>query len=53
MELVSGFLLWIADVFGIKWVRQETNAFKKVVKAVTFLIVGTILVMMYFVFWYS
>ena len=53
MELVSGFLLWIADVFGVKWIRQEKSKFKKLVKAVTFLIVGVFLVMLFFVFWYS
>lgn len=50
MELVSGILLWLGDVFGIKWVREESNKFKKVVKAVTFVFVGIILVMVYFVF---
>jgi len=49
MELVSGILLWLGDVFGIKRVRQETNKFKKVVKAITFLMVGIILVIVYFV----
>ena len=49
MELVSGFLLWLADVFGVKWVRQETNKFEKVVKAVTFLFAGIILLIIYFV----
>ena len=49
MELVSGFLLWFGDVFGVKWVRQETNKFRKVVKMITFLLVGIILVIAYFV----
>ena len=53
MELVSGFLLWIADVLGVKWVRQESNKFKKAVKAIAFLIVGIALVMIFFVFWYG
>lgn len=53
MELVSGFLLWIADVVGIKWVRQEKNQFKKTVKAVTFFIVGIIFIMIFFVVWYA
>ncbi|MBX0332593.1 hypothetical protein K3G39_05025 [Pontibacter sp. HSC-14F20] len=48
MELVSGILLWLSDVLGIKWVKEETNKFRKVVKAVTFLLVGIILVIMYF-----
>jgi hypothetical protein len=47
MELVSGFLLFLGDVFGLKWVRQETNIFRKVLKALTFLVVGVIVVMMY------
>ncbi len=49
MELVSGFLLWIGDVFGVKWVTQETNKFNKVVKAITFLFAGIIFVMICFV----
>jgi hypothetical protein len=49
MELVSGILLWFADVFGVKWVRQETNKFRKVVKTITFLFVGIILVIGYLV----
>jgi hypothetical protein len=53
MELVSGFLLWIADLSGVKWIRKERSSFKKVVKSVTFLIVGIILVMGCFAFWYS
>ena len=48
MELVSGVLLWLADVLGVKWVRQESSTFKKVVKAVTFLLVGLILILGYF-----
>ena len=53
MELISGFLLWTADVMGVKWVRGEQNKFKKVLKGLTFLIAGIILVMLYFVVWYS
>lgn len=53
MELASGFLLWIADIVGVKWIRNETSPFKKVVKSLTFLIVGIILVMVCFAFWYS
>jgi hypothetical protein len=49
MELVSGLLLWLGDVLGIKWVRSEPNKFRKVVKALTFIIVGFILVIMYFI----
>jgi hypothetical protein len=49
MELVSGLLLWLCDVLGIKLVRGEPNKFRKVVKAFTFLFVGIILVIMYFV----
>ncbi|WP_299705895.1 hypothetical protein [uncultured Pontibacter sp.] len=50
MELVSGVLLWLADVVGVKWVRQEASTFKKVVKTITFLLVGVVLVIGYFVF---
>jgi len=52
MELVSGFLLWVADVVGIKWVKEEKNLFKKTVKTVTFTIAGIIIVMMFFVLLY-
>ena len=48
MELLSGILLWLGDVFGVKWVRQEPSRFRKVVKAITFLVVGIILVIVYF-----
>jgi len=43
----------MADVSGIKWIRQEKNQFKKAVKALTLLIVGIVLVMASFVFWYA
>lgn len=49
MELVSGVLLWLGDVLGVKWVRQEPNKVRKAVKAIAFLIGGIVLVMMYFV----
>jgi hypothetical protein len=49
MELVSVILLWLGDVSGIKWVREEPNKFRKLVKAVTFLFVGIILMLMYFI----
>lgn len=52
MELVSGFLLWLADIFGVKWVRQEGSSLRKIVKALTFLIVGIILTILFFVIWY-
>lgn len=52
MELVSGFLLWLADIFGVKWVQQERMPFKKILKALAFLIVGIILVILFFVLWY-
>ena len=52
MELMSGTLLWLGDVFGVKWVRQETNKFKKVAKAISFLLVGIVTVMLYFVLTY-
>jgi hypothetical protein len=48
MELVSGVLLWLADVFGIKWVRQEASAFKRIGKAIIFVLVGLILIIGYF-----
>lgn len=48
MELMSGVLLWLGDVSGVRWVRQERNKLKKVVKVITFLFVGTILAIAYF-----
>jgi hypothetical protein len=48
MELVAGFLLWIGDVLGVKWIRKENNSFKKLVKAITYLLVGVVIVMLYF-----
>jgi hypothetical protein len=52
MELVSGFLLWLAEVFGIKFIREEKNKFKLTIKVITLLIVGIMLVMLFFVVWY-
>lgn len=52
MELVSGFLLWLADIAGVKWVRQEENRFRKVVKAITFLVVGIVVVMLFVILLY-
>lgn len=48
MEIISGFLLWTADVVGVKWVRNENNKVKKVLKLFTFLIAGILLTMVYF-----
>ena len=48
MELLSGILLWLGDVFGVKSVRQETNKFEKLIKAITFLFAGVILVIIFF-----
>lgn len=53
MELVSGLLIWAADVSGVKWVREEKNPVKKAVKAAVFLVAGVILVMTTFVLLYS
>jgi len=48
MELVAGFLLWVSDVLGVKWIRKEKNSIKKLAKAVTFLLTGVVIVMLYF-----
>jgi hypothetical protein len=52
MELVSGFLLWLTDVFGIKWVKQKGKPITKILRTMIFLIVGIVLVTLFFVFWY-
>ncbi len=52
MELVAGFLLWIGDIFGVKWIRKEPDQLKKLSKLVTFLLLGVILLMLYFVITY-
>jgi hypothetical protein len=53
MDLVSGFLLWMGDVLGVKWVRNEKNQLKKAVKAISFLIIGVFLLILFMVFWYG
>lgn len=53
MELVSGFLLWIADIMGIRWVRKEKNGIRKAAKLLAFLVAGVIVVMLVFMLAYS
>jgi hypothetical protein len=53
MELVSGLLLWIAEILGIKWVRQEKNGLKKAARAVIFLAAGILLTMVFFVIYHA
>ena len=48
MELVTGFLIWMAEILGVRWVKQEENKFRKGVRAVVFLLVGVILLMIVF-----
>jgi len=48
MEIISGFLLWTADILGVKWVRDEKSKVKKVMKSFIFLIAGILLTMLYF-----
>lgn len=48
MELVSGFVLWMLDIFGIKTIRKESNIYKKILKTVALLIVGFIGIVLYF-----
>ena len=53
MELISGFLLWLlVDVFGIKTIRKESNATRKTLLILTFLVVGVFGVMLYFTIFY-
>lgn len=52
MEPLTGFLLWIADILGVRWVKQEKGKFRKGVRAVVLLLVGVILVMIVFVLSY-
>lgn len=52
MELLTGFLLWLADILGMRWVKQEKGKFRRGVRAVVFLLVGVILVMIVFVLSY-
>lgn len=53
MELGSRFLLCLTDIISVRWVRHEKNKFRKMVKAAVFLIVGVILVIMFFVLSYN
>lgn len=53
MEMISGFLLWIADVSGIKWIRDEKNHIRKAVKALTFFVVGIMVVVIFFLLGYA
>jgi hypothetical protein len=48
MEPVAGLLLWIGDVIGVKWIRKENRIFKKLVKAITFLLIGVFILILYF-----
>jgi hypothetical protein len=43
----------MGDVLGVKWVRNEENQLKKAVKAISFLIIGVILLILFMVFWYG
>jgi hypothetical protein len=52
MELVAGFLLWIGDVLGVKWIKEERALLKKLAKAITFLLVGIFVVVLYFAITY-
>lgn len=52
MELVAGFLLWIGDILGVKWIRKESNQLKKLAKFVTFLLLGVLLLMLLFMISY-
>ena len=52
MELVTGFLIWMAEILGVRWIRQEKDKFRKGVRAVVFLLLGVILLMIVLVLSY-
>ena len=49
MELLAGFFLWIGDVAGIKWVRQETNPARKFFKAIAYVLAAFVVIVLAFV----
>lgn len=53
MELISGFLLWTADIMGIRWVRKEKNGVRKAAKLLAYLVAGIVIVMLVFTLTYS
>jgi preprotein translocase subunit SecG len=52
MEPFAGLLLWMGDVFGVKWIRKEPNRLKKFARWLTFLFLGVFLLMLFFVITY-
>jgi hypothetical protein len=52
MEIISGFLLWIGDVLGVKWVIEEKNKWRKAGKAAIYVFAGIILIMLFFAVFY-
>jgi uncharacterized membrane protein len=48
MELIGGFLLWLADIVGIKRVSKERRILAKVLKVVVFLVAGFVAVVLFF-----
>lgn len=48
MELVSVALLWVGDVMGLKWVRDEPDGLKRLAKGLIYLVSGVIAVMITF-----
>jgi hypothetical protein len=53
MELIAGFFLWIADVSGIKWVREETKVGGRIARFLIFLVAGILVVLLTFTLIYS
>lgn len=49
MELVSGIFLGLLDVIGIKTIRKENIAYKKVFKAIGFSLIGFVCLVGYFI----
>jgi hypothetical protein len=48
MELIGGFLLWLADIAGIKWVTKKRGKLGILVRVAVYLIVGFIAVVLFF-----
>ncbi len=51
MEIISGFFLWLlVDVMGIKTIRKERSVARKIWMTFTFITIGFISVVLYFLF---
>jgi len=50
MEIVAGFFLWLGEILGINWIKKERNTVSRILKGVTFFLVGFVAVILYLVF---